>query len=322
MSTTPAVVPAGTPATPPPERTAREEQLAAIEQLATEFKKEGITSEKSGGEGSETPAPAAAPAKTEEKTKEEPFSAQFQKLAAEKAKLQEQAARVKLIEEAYSVVPPAVLGRLVSAVKSGNVKAQLEVLGLTPEEIRSALGGQPAAPAKAEDDEKPARAVDPDIEELKQELRALKAARQAEETQKARGQVMDIIKDKVGKMASDVPTLAALEEHEAVLEFIEDFQRKNGRLPGDDAEESIAIAAKMVEERLTAQKARWSKVLTSAGGAGTVTSKAPDAASSPKGAGTLHNGMTAAAGGQPEPESIEDRLKLVAADPTFLAHFK
>lgn len=318
MSTTPAAVPAGTPATPPPERSVREEQLAVISELATEFKKEGITSEKSVGEGSETPAPAAAPAKAEEKPKEEPFSAQFQKLAAEKAKLQEQAARVKLVEEAYAVVPPQVLSRLVNAVKTGNVKAQLEVLGLSAEEIRSALGEK--APAKVEE-EKPARAVDPDIEELKQELRALKASRQAEETQKARSQVMDIIKDKVGKMASDVPTLAALEEHEAVLEFIEDFQRKNGRLPGDDADESIAIAAKMVEERLAAQKARWSKVLTSAGGAGTVSVKAPDVASSPKGAGTLHNGMTAAAG-QPEPESIEDRLKLVAADPTFLAHFK
>lgn len=256
----------------------------------------------------EAPAPAAEAAP--EPAKASPFASEFKKLAEQKAQLRQEAAQIQAYKEATQILPVHLINGLVQAIKSGDTRKQLQILGINEADLKA-----PAAPAQApkakEPDEVPEWAVS-----MKTELETLRAERQQAQFEANRNAAMNLVKGEVSKLAQDFPLLTGLGEEALVLAELEAYQRQHGELPAPTAEESIRIAAKLAEERLSHEKARWSKVLTPAQAASTVPGRAPAVAQGSAGTGTLHNGMNspAAASGK----SREQRIAELAADPNLL----
>lgn len=188
----------------------------------------------------------------------------------------------------------------------------LAALGYTHSEyVESVLGKQ----APADEPEAPVKAAtsrDPEIEEL----RRFKAQYEAEKAQQTRAQALQGIEAAVKKGGDKFKHLATLERWDMVEQVIINYHAQNGALPGDTFEESVALAAEVVEGQLKQESTKWAKLygggLTSQPTPATVPNqKAPESPPSTgtETARTLTNSNTAApAAVRSVPKTREERI--------------
>ncbi len=193
--------------------------------------------------------------------------------------------------------------------------AALTALGFTHAQYANKMLGTPPK----EEGEKPApaserRSLDPEIEEL----RRFKAQYEAERVQQARAQALQGIESTVKKAGDKFKHLAALEKWDAVEQVIINYHASNNALPGDTFEESVMLAAEVVEGALKQEAQKWQKLygqpLTSTQPPANVqTQKAPESQPSTgsETARTLTNSNTSApAAVRPVPKT---RQEIIAA---------
>lgn len=192
----------------------------------------------------------------------------------------------------------------------------LAALGYTHSEyVESVLGKQPTS----EEPEAPkatAPSRDPEIEEL----RKFKAQYEAEKAQTSRQQALSGIEAAVKKNEAKFKHLAALERWDAVEATIINHYNQTGALPGDSFEESVLLAAEVVESGLKQEATKWQKLygapLTSGTTPATVNAqKAPEqqpSAGNEAGHRTLTNSNTTApAAVNPVPKTREEILAAI-----------
>lgn len=277
-------------------------------ELAAAFEKEGIVPAK------DTPPPPVAEAKPvasekaiSEKTEEVP---QLLKIAQERSALRKEVESVKPYMEALKVFSPQEAQRLAQARAQGNPVAALAALGFTHEQYTNALLGS-APPPAADKTEKPA-VENPELATLRAELQALKAERENEKTQTARQQAMSQMKT-ILSADTKFKHLNGLENYDAVERVLIDFHSQHGTLPGSTFEESVKMAAEVVEAGLAKEAEKWSKVLTvSPTSAPLSAQKAPE---SPPSTGTVqhrtltNSNTTAPAEVKTVPKSRQDLIQ-------------
>lgn len=320
--TTETEAPASAPvadSTPAPAPTRDEKIQQIAKEMSAEGNSKSVEADDSAPET--TPAPKAE-AKPEEK--QDTVSSAFTKIAAEKAearKLREEAKaqleRVKAYDELAQEIPVPALRNLVGALRAGDVKAVIRTLGISAEDIQKAISGA-ATPEVRQEPKDTAPSLERLREELKAELRKelysdpelaeIKQERQQQKFQTLKSQALDLVKSTL-KDSKELSLLSGLDAHEQVLQVLENYQTQHGSLPSDDPKEAIFMAAKLVEERLAAEKAKWERVLTRSQGKDTVQDKAAELASGPRETRTLTNGLTAPSGGPSTAKSREDRIR-------------
>lgn len=223
-------------------------------------------------EGTPAPAPAAPePAKAVEAkppvSSEKPVSEvrdeapQLLKIAQERAAFRKEVEAAKPYMEVLKAFSPQEAQRLAQARAQNNPVAALQALGFTHSQYTSALlGQQPEQPSE----QPPAPAAKQDNSELAQlraELQALKAERDTEKTQTARQQAMSQMKQMLSA-DQKFKHINGLENYDAVERVLIDYHSQHGSLPGATFEESVKLAAEVVEANLAKEAEKWSRVLT------------------------------------------------------------
>lgn len=146
--------------------------------------------------------------------------------------------------------------RLAAARASGDPVAALAALGFTHTQYNAAVAGvkkPEAAPAN--------ESANPEFESVRQELAALKAERENEKIQSSRQQFLSHTES----LLKDDPKfahLSALGEWSSVESAILNHIQEFGAPPGETLDESIKLAAELVEHKLKKEAERWQKVLT------------------------------------------------------------
>ena len=294
------------PAAPPPSRNDRV-QAAIKEAVALEASKAPAPSnEKAPGapEKAEAPKDGAPPKPPDAPVKAEDKS--FEKLLREKAAL-------RPYLEAAKVMPMETLQALAKAQSAKDPIAVLKALGYSYDDVAAKVAEVPA----------PKKAPNADVEEsptvlsLKQEVEALRRERQAEQGVKLRSEALAKTREFVkGKFSH----IEGLEAEDQVLNYIENYFRQTGEMPGTNFEETVELASAAVEKDLQKQAERWKKVLTPANPEPTVepesTRNAPSAGTGIVGK-TLTNSTTAPMKGVPEPKTRAELLKSLESDPNI-----
>lgn len=238
-------------------------------------------------------AKPAEPAKKEEPAKPETFAAQFQRLATEKAQIQKEKQAVLEERKAYAAVT--------EAMRKGDKLALIQALGYDPKEFVSDL----RVSAPEAESPKAGKQPLPEVEELRAEIAELKQAR----VEQMRSSTLESLRSTVRKSEAEFPLVTRLGEEETVLRELERYYQQNQSLPADTFEESVALAAKLVEERLQAQAKRWQSALTPAQASANVGTQAPGEASRPSVSGTLTNSLSSPAGTAPKPKTKEELIE-------------
>lgn len=201
--------------------------------------------------------------------------------------------------------------RLAAARASGDPVAALAALGFTHSQYNAALAGvkKPAEAAPA------APSGNPELDSVRQELAAMKQEREDAKIQTSRQQFLSHTE----KLLKDDPKfshLSALGEWQSVEKAILNHINEFGAPPGETLDESIKLAAELVEHGLKKEAERWQKVLTGfQKPASTESPKAPESprpgSESPR---TLTNAnATAPAVPRAAPKSREEILELIAS---------
>lgn len=257
--------------------------------------------------------PAPAPEAPKEAAKETPKEASKEEDIPAIAKIAKKQAEFRKEVEQYKPV----LEILNKARNKQITPADaLAALGYTHNEYVDSVIGM-AAKQKGvevnEEKEKPA-GENPDIRSLREEIQRLKSERDAEKAQTARQQALQGIESAVKKAGDKYRHVAELGEYEAVERVIIQHYNETGELPGENFEQSIALAAEVVENQLKTQAAKWQKVLTTSQPPANVsTQKAPE---SPPSAGNdapralTNSNTTAPAAVRPVPKT---RQEIIAA---------
>lgn len=227
--------------------------------LAAEFDKQDTPQAAPPAEAPKAEAkPAVASEKAVSETKDE--APQLLKIAQERAAFRKEVEAVKPYMEAFKVFSPQEAQRLAQARSQNNPVAALTALGFTHSQYTQALLGQ--TPEKSEEAPKAEAKEDTsDIAQLRAELQALKAERENEKTMSARQQALGQMKSLLSSDAK-FKHVNGLENYEAVERVLIDYHSQHGTLPGATFEESIKLAAEVVEAQLAKEAEKWSKVLT------------------------------------------------------------
>ena len=275
-----------------------------VEELSKALAEEGLV------ESPVTPEPAKVDAPKEPKPPEPPPAKVEEELPAITKIAKKQAEFRKEVEQ-YKPV----LDLLTKARNKQITPADaLAALGYTHSEyVDSILGKQPASEEPEAPKASPAPSRDPEIEEL----RKFKAQYEAEKAQQARQQALQGIAGVVQKGGDKFKHLAALEKWDAVEQVIINHHAQTGTLPGDTFEESVALAAEVVEAQLKQESQKWAKLyggLTSGSAPASVPAqKAPESTPS-TGAATArtltNSNTTAPAAVRPVPKT---RAEVLAA---------
>lgn len=197
---------------------------------------------------SEPPATAPAPekpteAKAEAKTEEIPA---ITKIAAKQAAFRKEVEEYKPYLEA-----------LKRAKAERDPVAALQALGFTHAQYAErVLDLEPKPDAPDAKPETKTRGVDPEIEEL----RAFKKQYEAERAQVSRQQALQGIEATIKKAGDKFKHLSALERWDSVEQVIINYHSQNGALPGDTFEESVMLAAEVVEGALKQEAQKWAKL--------------------------------------------------------------
>lgn len=198
--------------------------------------------------------------------------AQSETLKAEKAALEQQRNQFALFD---------------SALKQKNPIALLNAAGFGYQDVVEAIkGGAKEAAPKAQDP------MGSSIAELQAKIQRLEEERTVEKETVARKNVLSLAEQRAEKF----PLVQKLGAHEKALEYVMDYHRRTGELPGESIEDALDVALEAVNANLLKEKARWQNVLTSEKPAASVPDKAPEstpeAAPSENAPKTLSNAMT------------------------------
>lgn len=166
---------------------------------------------------------------------------------------------------------PQQLQRLADAAASENPVAALAAMGFTHAQYNAAVAG-----LKKPEEQADAGAPAPEVMSLKQELEQLKQEREHEKLQASRQQFLAHTE----KLLKDDPKfthLSTLGEWQSVERVILQHIEETGSPPGETLDETVRLAAEVVEHRLKKEAERWKKVLTGfQTPASTPSSKAPE----------------------------------------------
>jgi hypothetical protein len=233
--------------------------------------------EPAGEQKSETPAATPAPTTSAEPPKPpEPAKDDLPallKIAKEKDAVRKAKEEIAPHASMLKRFTPQQLQRLADAAASENPVAALAAMGFTHAQYNAAVAGlkkeQPAP-------ESAPGAPPPEVLTLKQELEAIKAERENEKLQASRQQFLSHT-EKLLKDDSKFSHLSALGEWQSVERVILQHIEETGSPPGETLDETIRLAAEVVEHRLKKEAERWQKVLTGfQKPASTPPSKAPE----------------------------------------------
>lgn len=234
-------------------------------ELAKAFEAEGIVEPKA--EAAKPPPPVPdAPAKPAE----DDGIPTLLKKAKERDAARKAAEAQKPKEEFLRAFTPQEAERLAQARLSGDPVAALQALGFTHQQYNARLAGIAQEPEKAAEDDAP-----PVVKTLQQELAALKAEREREKVEATRREFLS----RTQSLLKDDPKFShinALGDFESIEAAVIDHHRRYGELPGDTLEESIKLAAEVVEYNLKQQAEKWKKVLTPSSTPAPVAAKAPE----------------------------------------------
>jgi hypothetical protein len=166
---------------------------------------------------------------------------------------------------------PQQLQRLADAAASENPVAALAAMGFTHAQYNAAVAG-----LKKPEEQADTGAPAPEMMSLKQELEQLKQEREHEKLQASRQQFLAHTE----KLLKDDPKfthLSTLGEWQSVERVILQHIEETGSPPGETLDETVRLAAEVVEHRLKKEAERWKKVLTGfQTPASTPSSKAPE----------------------------------------------
>lgn len=189
------------------------------------------------------PAPPAKaePAKAAEPPKpEDALTKSYEKLAQEREQTRKLAEDVK-----------AQANRLASiekAIASKDARTLLAIAGITPEELVKSISGatgevtapKPEAPKSI-----------PELDEVRKELAALKAEKEAERLKSTTQQLTTVISNELKSLADKLPLASRLPDESAAqaLEIMQKHFERTGQNLSEDARESMRLALELVEER-------------------------------------------------------------------------
>lgn len=212
--------------------------------------------------------PAAAKPSAPDKDRAAKRAALLEALGKEKGLrgVEAQARAERTAREAAEARATQAEARIAAAAK-GDLAAKLAFLGMTREELADdiIMNGGAAAPA-----DRRAPAPSRDVEELRAELAALKAERQAEKqtteqaevqrrVDQARAHVVDLIKD------DPVPLVRALKAHDAVMKSAWDAWNIRGK--AGSVSDYVPVAAELHEARLREENPELAKLVDARAGA-------------------------------------------------------
>lgn len=201
--------------------------------------------------------PAATPdQKINERAKDEDLPA-LVRIAKAKDALRKETETVSPHLSMLKQFSPQEAQRLAQARAARDPVAALAALGFTHSEYNAARAGVKIDPAPAE----PPAPGDPKLSALEQEVQQLRAEREGERIAASRQQFLSHT-EKMLKEDPKFPHLAGLGEWQSVESVILQHIQETGTPPGETLDESIRLAAEVVEHRLKKEAERWSKVLT------------------------------------------------------------
>ena len=290
---------------------------AMQEAFAEALKQEGVVQVEGKNDANVTTPPA-------EKPKEEAPPAapekSWEKLMQEKADLRKQQEALKNNPQLAlnAAMDPGSVQALLRAKQAGDPMGVLTALGFTYGDVaRRILETEPGntpPPPKEAPKEVPKGVLPPELEQEIVQMRAYVAQQQRKEIL---GRVKEVLP------ADKFKLISSMNQHEGVLQFVQDFHTRTGELPGNTFEESITTAAEALERKLSQEAEKWRKVLTPAQAAAIVQ---PEAQREPQSSGpvtspaskTLTNGVAAPAPTKPEPTTREEVISGLLKDPEFL----
>lgn len=227
-------------------------------ELAAAFEKEGLAAPKPAeAQPAATPSPSE-PTKAEQPKGEE--APQLLKIAQERAALRREKEQVAPYLDAFKVFSPQEAQRLAQARAAGNPVAALAALGFTHAQYTQALLGEKSEPAQETQTEQPSQ-ENSKLSQLEAELRALKAERENERVQTNRQQALSKMKE-VLSADGKFKHVNGLENYAAVESVLTAYWAEHREMPGATFEESVRMAAEVVEANLAKEAEKWSKVLT------------------------------------------------------------
>jgi hypothetical protein len=298
------------PAAPPAAPLTREQQFEKA--LSEELTKEGLAA--APPPGSDT-KPAPIEAKPEPVAPPEPPA--LAKLARQAAEFRKEKEAVAPYMEALKVLPTEKIMGLTQALKARDPVAILATLGFTAGDVKEHVLRMPPEAAKA-----PSVPSEKEVpSEIMQRLEKAESMLQrvAEREEKERNEQLVSGVGKIIKGNDKFQYLGAMESYSEVIGIIGQFHKEHGRLPADSFEESVTMAAEIVEGNLKAQAEKWRKVLTPAQAAAIVKQVEPTERAA---TGTEHRTLTntnttAPAAVRPTPKTREERIAALLADPQF-----
>lgn len=312
-SSNPAPVPAPTPEAAAPLSREQQFELAFKNALVEEGVVQPIAvkpAENAPPSAEKAPVPAASPEKAEPPA--------LLKLAKQASEFRKEKEAVAPYIEALKVLPADRVAGLTRALQSRDPVSALEALGFSAQDVaEKVLKAPPRAPAGKSDDEEPSRVPS----EILQRLERAEAFAKRFEEQESKSQHAKLVESVTGVVKSN-PKFKLLQDtgsYADVLGVIDAYHRNSGTLPADTFEESVAMAAELVEQNLSAQAEKWRKVLTPAQTSNTVTPAKPEERAQPgTERRTLTNSNTSApAEVRPAAQSREERIAALLADPSF-----
>ena len=256
------------------------------------------------------PVPAASPEKAEPPA--------LLKLAKQASEFRKEKEAVAPYIEALKVLPADRISGLTKSLQLRDPVAALEALGFSAQDVaEKVLKAPPRAPAGKQEAQEA-----PEVpSEILQRLERAEAFAKRFEEQESKAQHAKLVESVTGVVKSN-PKFKLLQDtgsYADVLGVIDAYHRNSGTLPADTFEESVAMAAELVEQNLSAQADRWRKLLTPAQTSNTVTPAKPEERAQPgTERRTLTNSNTSApAEVRPAAQSREERIAALLADPSF-----
>lgn len=280
-------------------------------ELTKLFVEDGVITPERAAEvtGKSATPPAAEPAPATPAPKDDEVPA-LVRIAREKDALRKEKESVSPHLQMLKRFTPQQLQRLAAAAEAEDPVAAMAALNFTHSQYTNKLLGSkqvaPETPVSETSD-------DPKYTSLQQEVAALRAERENERIQTSRSQFFS----KTEALLKDDPKfkhLVGLGEWESVERVVLEHIQETGQPPGETLEETIRLAAEVVEHRLKKQAEKWSKVLTPGSAPAPVPSKAPESPRpAPESPRTLTNANTTApAAARTVPKTEAEILQAIA----------
>lgn len=257
-----------------------------------------------------TPAETAKVVEGAPKAKEEVPA--LLRIAKERDAFRKEQESAKPYMEALKAFPPERLSAIVKAAMSGDMVGLVTAAGGTHAQYNNQILGAPEKPGKEESESKPSN--NSDLDAIRQELAEMKRERDMEKMTSTRSQVLGQIKTTL-KDNPKFSTINGLGDLESVERELIAHYNAHGAMPSDSFDESVVLAAEVVEARLKKEAEKWRAVLTPGTTNAVVPSKAPESPSTGTvTTRTLTNANTSApAAVRPVPKTRQEILDAITS---------